>query len=68
MSVSFEFYPNLTTRIREKRLKDEIGFWGMGANPHSPTGNETPKIYGLVCCQFLVAKILTPGPRKWEIF
>ena len=68
MSVSFEFCPNLTSRIREKRLKDETGFWGMGAKSHSPTGNQTPKIYGLVHCQFLVAKISTPEHWKWEIF
>jgi len=40
----------------------------LGAKPQSPTGNETRKIYALVCCQFLVAKISTLGPRKWEIF
>ena len=44
------------------------GFSGLGAKPHAPTGNETPKIYGLVRCQFLVAQISTPGNRKWEIF
>jgi len=47
MSVSFEFCPDLTTRIREKRLKDENGFWGMLAKPHSPTKSSTLGVIGL---------------------
>ena len=58
----------MTNGFPGKRPTDEIGFGGMGAKPHSPTGKWTPKIYGLVRSQFLVAKISTPGNRKWEIF
>jgi len=58
----------MTNGFPGKRPTDEIGFGGMGAKPHSPTGKWTPKIYGLVRSQFLVAKISTPRNRKWEIF